>query len=118
MGFDIPHKMHSQPATEPTININKDFNPFQTTSNTASSSSGKTTENFSKAIVNNGFGTKEAKQEDWENFYTVEDQKEEEVQELVEVESIDENITSFIVKGNYILSPSKSGLMVIHSKRG
>ena len=117
MGFDIPHKMHSQPATEPTININKDFNPFQTTSNTASSSSGKTTENFSKAIVNNGFGTKEAKQEDWENFYTVEDQKEEEVQELVEVESIDENITSFIVKGNYILSPSKSGLMVIHSKR-
>jgi DNA mismatch repair protein MutL len=117
MGFDIPHEMHSQPATEPTINVNKDFNPFQTTSKTTSSSSGKTSQNFSEAIVNNGFGTKEAKQEDWENFYTVEDQKEEEVQELVEVESIDENITSFIVKGNYILSPSKSGLMVIHSKR-
>ncbi|NRA10681.1 MAG: DNA mismatch repair endonuclease MutL [Crocinitomicaceae bacterium] len=117
MGFDIPHKMHSQPAEEPTIRINKDFNPFQTSSRPTSSSSGKTSKNFSEAIVNNGFGNKEAKQEDWENFYTVEDKKEEEIEELIEVESIEENITSFIVKGNYILSPSKSGLMVIHSKR-
>jgi len=117
MGFDIPHEMRSQPAVEPTINVDREFNPFQTTTKGSSASTGKTSKNFSKAIVSKGFGTQEAKQEDWENFYTIEDQKEEPVKELVEVESIEENVTNFIVKGNYILSPSKSGLMVIHSRR-
>lgn len=118
MGFDIPHKMHSQEAIEPVIQVDRTYNPFKTTSSYSSgASSGKSSQNFSKAIVNNGFGAKEANQEDWENFYTIDDQKEEEVKELINTESIADNATNFIIKGNYILSPSKSGLMVIHSRR-
>jgi DNA mismatch repair protein MutL len=118
MGFDIPHEMRSQTPVEPTIKVNSDFNPFQTTTRPSSGgSSGSKSKDFSKAIVNEGFGTKEAKQEDWENFYTVEDQKEELVQELIEPEPTEDKASSFIIKGNYIFSPSKSGLMVIHSRR-
>lgn len=116
--FDIPHEMKSQTPIEPTIQVNQEFNPFQTTTRASSGgSSGKKIQNFSKAVVNEGFGTKEAKKEDWENFYTINEKKEEEIQELIETDEVEQKGTSFIVKGNYIFSPSKSGLMVIHSRR-
>ncbi|MBL4862097.1 MAG: DNA mismatch repair protein MutL, partial [Crocinitomicaceae bacterium] len=118
VSFDIPHEMRSQPTTEPQIRVNPDYNPFRTTTAASSTgTSGKTKDNFSKAIVSQGFGTEQAKQEDWENFYHIKEEQEEVPEEIMEVESIDENMSSFIIRGNYIISPSKSGLMVIHARR-
>ncbi|MDX2361199.1 MAG: DNA mismatch repair endonuclease MutL [Crocinitomicaceae bacterium] len=118
--FDIPHSMRSQPAIEPTINVDTEFNPFKTTSKPASGSSGsgKAKDNFSKAIVSHGFGQDTAKTKDWENFYPVEEeQKQQEVSPEIELEDVSTNLSSFIVKGSYIISPSKSGLMLIHARR-
>jgi DNA mismatch repair protein MutL len=117
MGFDIPHEMRSQSPIEPTIQVNEGYNPFQTTSRTTSNSTGKKSTNFSKAIVDKGFGSKEAKQEYWDNFYSIDEKNEVSEQTNLVHESDEDKGTQFIVKGNYILSPSKSGLMVIHARR-
>jgi DNA mismatch repair protein MutL len=118
--FDLPSGMRSQPANEPVIRVNPNYNPFDssTTSKVSSSgSTGKKSENFSDAINKHGFGTKEAKTADWENFYAIEeDSNEEEVAPLIEEEATP-GISQFLIKGNYIFTPSKSGFMVIHARR-
>ncbi len=83
-----------------------------------SAGSGKKSDNFSTAINREGFGNSTAKSEDWTNFYSIEE-------EVRSVESYPELIpqdatpgtSQYILKGNYILTPSKSGFMVIHAKR-
>lgn len=115
--FDIPHSMRSQPVSEPKIHVDEGYNPFKTTSKTTSSSSGKSKENFSKAIVNQGFGNEQAKPDDWAQFYTIEEQEEQNAEPIIELDEIAPETTSFIVKNNYIFSPSKSGLMIINAKR-
>lgn len=120
--FDIPHSMKSQPATEPTIKVNPEYNPFNSTTSRPSSGSGtgKKSENFSSAILNQGFGTQEASSQEWENFYTIEDSDDEEKEEIQPTLIPEEEAptsSGFLLKGNYILSPSKSGFMVIHARR-
>lgn len=117
--FDLPSEMKSKPISEPVIRVNPDYNPFHSTSSKPSSggSSGKKSENFSTAINKQGFGTKEAKTADWENFYSIEEvSKEEESAPLIEEETTP-GISQFLIKGNYIFTPSKSGFMVIHARR-
>lgn len=120
--FDLPMEMKSKPISEPVIRVNPDYNPFHSTSNRASTSyssgsTGKKTENFSQAINKHGFGTKEATTADWENFYAIEESTEaDEVTPLIEDET-SPGISQFLIKGNYIFTPTKSGLMVIHARR-
>ncbi len=115
--FEIPHAMRSQPAVEPQIQVNPEFNPFSTPSRSSGGSTGKTKENFSKAIKEHGFGTQEAKQEDWENFYEIKEEKVQEVTPVFEEEEMLPNYGSFLVKDSYILAPGKSGFLVIHARR-
>lgn len=115
--FEIPHAMRSQPAVEPQIAVDRDFNPFKSAPSSSGGGSGKSKENFSTAIKSQGFGTDAANHEDWENFYEI---KEEKIQEVLPVFSEDEilpNYGSFLVKDNYILAPGKSGFLVIHIRR-
>ena len=119
--FDIPSHMRSQPVNEPVIRVNPDYNPFAAQPmrplGGGSTSSGSKSENFSQAIVKHGFGTQESKTADWENFYAVnEAPKQEEVVPLIEEETT-QGISQYLIKGNYIFTPSKSGLMVIHARR-
>lgn len=113
--FDIPHAMRSQIPQEPVIQVNPNFNPF--TSNTGSSSKGVTKDNLTPAIHSQGFGNARASSADWENFYTIEDEKTEDEQARFDYEEVLSEQSTFIVKGPYIISPSKSGLMVIHIRR-
>lgn len=113
--FDIPHAMRSQIPQEPVINVNPNFNPF--TSTTSSSGKGSTKDNLTSAIHNQGFGNARASSADWENFYAIEDEKQQEEQATLDYEEPLSDQSSFIVKGPYIISPSKSGLMVIHIRR-
>ena len=115
--FDIPHSMHSQPTVEPTIHVDTAYNPFKTTAKTTSNSSGRNAENFTKAITNQGFGSEKAKAEDWQKFYTIEEETERNAEPIIELDNDASNVSSFIVKNNYIISPSKSGLMLINAKR-
>lgn len=116
--FDIPHAMRSQPVVEPQIAVNPEYNPFKSSSTSASGgSTGKTKENFSHAIKSQGFGAQEAKQEEWEDFYEI---KEEKIQDVIPVFSEDQmlpNYGNFLVKDSYILAPGKSGFLVIHARR-
>lgn len=116
--FDIPHSMRSQDPIEPSIKVNNNYNPFNSTSNASSSNSGKVKDNFSKAILDQGFGAKEASTSDWENFYPI-DEKEDSttLNAEIEFEDLKETDNKFIIKGNFIISPSKSGLMLIHARR-
>ncbi|MDG1331254.1 MAG: DNA mismatch repair endonuclease MutL [Crocinitomicaceae bacterium] len=117
--FDLPSEMRSKPINEPVIRVNPNYNPFDSNTSkvTSTGSKGKKSENFSDAINKHGFGTKEAKTADWENFYSIEDSsKEEETAPLIEEETTP-GISQFLIKGNYIFTPSKSGFMVIHARR-
>lgn len=114
--FDIPHDMKKQPAQEPVIKVNPNYNPFSG-ANAESSSSSKE-KAYTKAISSQGFGQASAKPDDWANFYTInEDQQEDKQTQIETFESTSIATDQFIVKGNFLLLPSKSGFMVIHVKR-
>ena len=112
--FDIPLSMRHQTPIEPTVRVNEDFNPFANTTKSSSNFTGKKSENHSSGISSQGFGQEKAKTGDWENFYSIEEETEKTNPDLgLEVSGQ----TAFLIKGNYIFSPSKTGLIAIHAKR-
>ncbi|GAB5418798.1 MAG: DNA mismatch repair endonuclease MutL [Crocinitomicaceae bacterium] len=116
--FEIPHSMRSQPAVEPQIAVNPEFNPFKNTSSKpGTGTTGKTKDNFSQAIKSQGFGAQEARHEDWENFYEIKEEKSQEVVPAFSEEEMLPNYGSFLVKDSYILAPGRSGFLVIHARR-
>lgn len=117
--FDIPHHMKSQTPIEPTIKVNDGYNPFDTISgNRGSKSTGKTKDNFSKAIVDQGFGNKGPSEKDWENFYKIEDNEiAADKSELFDSNEKEVYTSHFLIKGGFIITPSKSGLMMINIRR-
>ena len=113
--FEIPHSMRSQTPIEPVVRVNEKYNPFTSnTSKTSSSYSGKTAENQSSGITSHGFGQETAKTSEWENFYDIE---EEDTTDNLDLGLETKDQSTFIIKGNFIITPSKTGLMVIHAKR-
>lgn len=112
--FDLPWEMRSQPAVEPVIKVNPDYNPFKTTS--APASTVRSSDN-SPAMKQAGFGNIVPKKDDWEGFYEIEEIKEVKPQPALELESSWETRKHFISQGPFLFCPVKSGIMVIHSKR-
>ncbi len=113
--FDVPVEVRKTDPVEPQIKVNPLFNPFQ--NNTSSSTNSGKSNGMSKAIMNQGFGQTKNSEADWENFYSI---KEEEITETKELEF--ENVfeqtgNSMLVRGKYLISNCKSGLMVIDAKR-
>lgn len=113
--FDIPLSMRTQTPIEPVVKVNENYNPFTSnTSKTSSNFTGKKSESYSSGIANQGFGQEKAKTSDWENFYTIEEETESANLDLgIEVSGQ----SSYLIKGNYIFAPSKTGIMTIHAKR-
>lgn len=110
--FDIPHDMRSQPTVEPTIKVDTTFNPFQ-----SKGSSSSVKKDHSSAIRSQGFGVEIPKKEDWDNFYQIEeDTNAHSKTTLIDEESI-EKTKSYVVKNNLLMTPSKSGFLLIHTKR-
>lgn len=111
--FDLPWEMQHKPIIQPTIQVNPSYNPFHSSSSvTKSISNGN-----SPALSNAGFGQNNISTSEWDNFYGINNIKEE--NENIEIEfdqEIDES-KDFIYHGNFIISSLKSGLLVIHSKR-
>ena len=114
MGFDLPYDMIDKPVVEPKITINPNYNPFNTSSATITKS---VSSGMSNAIKNNGFGATKHKTEDWDNFYNIEEIKESKDEFPTLDIDIEEVKKDFIVKGNLMLFPTKSGFLVLHTTR-
>ncbi len=113
--FDLPLSMANQQPIEPIIRVNENYNPFNNVSSSPQKSSRQS--NFSQAIRAQGFGNKEINQEDWMNFYAIkEEEKEIEIKDLG-LEFEENNKKQYIVRGNYLITSCKSGLMLIHHRR-
>lgn len=114
--FDLPYNMHSQPAVEPQIQVNPNYNPFKTETN---NSKGNSYSSSNKAVNNAGFGSNQSTQQDWANFYNIDDveEKAEEEQQQIELEEDPAQFSQFILRSPYIFFPTKTGLMVVHGKR-
>ena len=110
--FDIPSSLRKTDPVEPQIVVNPNFNPFQTTNTTEKSNGGT----FSEAMKNQGFGGENPSEKDWANFYSI---KEEEKIENLELEFREEleSDQNFLIRGKYLISNCKSGLLIIDVKR-
>lgn len=113
--FDLPYDMISQPAVEPKINFNPNYNPFASDTKTTETKSSYATAN--KALNSFGFGSQEFKQSDWADSYAIEEEEEEEAQQKIEVEEVAEKLDQYIVRSPFVIFPTKTGLMVMHGKR-
>ena len=114
--FDIPYDTYKKPVVEPKININPDYNPFNVSTSKTSSSGIKS--GMSDAIRNSGFSNKEFSKDDWSSFYEIEDVPTQQPQTLdFEYNAAEEKHTDILIKGNFIINTTKSGLMFIHARR-
>jgi DNA mismatch repair protein MutL len=109
--FEVPLSFRNQPPTEPVIKVNPEFNPFQSYAN-----SSKITSSNSSAIKSQGFGQTIPTEDDWKNFYSLEKDKEIESNSLIPLEEL-KSVKEYLLKDRYILTPTKSGFMVIDRKR-
>ncbi len=113
--FDLPLSMKDQPAYEPEIKVNTEYNPFQETSS-SSTSSGSSSKNYTSAIKSAGFGKEmNFDQKDWENFYSI--KEEETVVQNCQISDLFTDDISYIVKGNYLVIPAENGFLMIHARR-
>ena len=115
--FDIPFSMKNDIPVEPTIKVNTNYNPFNSTT-AASKSGGSSSYGFTKAIQSEGFGNKETTPGDWTNFYAIKEEPLVE-QKTNEIE-FNENLEiskDYILRGNFIITTCKSGLLAIHYRR-
>jgi DNA mismatch repair protein MutL len=120
--FDLPLSFIGTPAVEPTIRVDKNYNPFNVPRN--SGTGGNNNKSFSTAINNSGFGHQETTEtQNWEQFWntgnadlTMITETEQEIQqELIEIDETPAG--PFILKGTFIVSAIPSGLMLIYYRR-
>jgi DNA mismatch repair protein MutL len=72
---------------------------------------------MSKGIMNQGFGHTKNSDADWENFYSIKEEEITETNEIVFESDLQQTGKSILVRGKYLISNCKSGLMVIDAKR-
>ena len=109
--FDLPYSMKNQPIVEPEIKVNPMYNPFQ-------SNSGKGSGNgFTKAVRAQGFGNNTASPQDWENFYSIEDEVKNEQGLLIESEEETHESKESLIKDKYLITTCRSGLLMIDIQR-
>jgi len=109
--FEVPLSYRNQPPTEPIIKVNPEFNPFQSYSNGNKTSSGLT-----PAMKSQGFGQAVPKEEDWNNFYSIDEEKKSESIPLIPEDEF-KIVNEYLSKDRYVLTPTKSGFMIIDRKR-
>ena len=120
--FDIPYDMKFQPAVEPQIKFNSNYNPFKTSS---SSSSGairtKADSDYAnKSLQSFGFGKQDVSPDAWKNFYQIDDEESADQQgELLESEIMDATIDmdALLIFQQLAVLPLNNQLWVIHIDR-
>ena len=107
--FDIPNALRKSDPIEPQIVVNPTYNPFQTTVH-PSSKTGSSTNNYSTALQQEGFGSTPPSPEDWQQFYQIEHQTptDNPIDFSAELEA-----KQFLLHDKYLISPTKSGFLII-----
>jgi len=117
--LDIPYSLRNKPSKMPTIEVASDFNPFQEKSNTKSSFS------------TNKHYKKNSEQAHWESLYVglndknsvqiIQTEQEQILESLFQEENSEEYTENFVktyqIHRKYIVSPIKSGVILIHQQR-
>ena len=116
--FDIPNEMKNQTPVEPTIKVDESYNHFNTTTSKTSGSSSYKSNGYTPAMkAAAGFGNKEVNPNDWKEFYDIKEEKEETEEKELSLEIEENTNKNYILKGNFIFTSGKSGLITIQYKR-
>ncbi len=108
--FDVPLSQRNEAPKEPEIKVNTSYNPFS-----AFEKSKKADSNKSEALNKQGFGQKTSPK-DWQNFYEIKEDQANENRSLIK-ETDDYVQQDFLIRERYIITNSKSGILIIDSKR-
>jgi len=113
-GLETPYEYSKKTPVAPTIDVDRDFNPFQ--------------EKPKQGNIN--FPFKREQTPKWESLYvglhqdekashtnTIEFESDEVTGKLFESDKTDKENTTFQLQNKYIISPIKSGMMIIHQQR-
>jgi len=115
--FDLPLSFLGTPAVEPTIRVDKTFNPFDPPKQAATSSS----KAFTTAMNNVGFGKSPvSEKQPWEHFWNTSDDVLPELEpEAEQTSMVVEGIPSgpFLIKGTFIVAAIQEGILLIHFRR-
>jgi DNA mismatch repair protein MutL len=115
--FDLPLSFLGTPAVEPTIRVDKTYNPFDPPKPAQSSSS----KAFTSAMNNVGFGkVSGGEKQPWEHFWNTSDEVLPELEPEVEQTSLSIHETPagpFLIKGTFIVTAIQEGLLLIHFRR-
>ncbi|MBU3658581.1 MAG: DNA mismatch repair endonuclease MutL [Flavobacteriales bacterium] len=118
--FDVPSSVRKSEPVAPYIEVNPNFNPFQSTSPSSNAKGGSS--GFSTAMKNVGFGSDAPTTMDWENFYKIKEEEAPiEAQKIDFEETIEETVVeqtdNLLIRSKYIITNCKSGLLLIDYKR-
>ena len=108
--FDVPHSQKNTEPKEPEIKVNPSYNPFSSFEKKDISH-----EKNSTALNNQGFG-RDHSPKDWENFYEIKDGTTNKQNQLID-EDPQYFKQDFLIRERYIITNSKSGVLIIDSKR-
>ena len=108
--FDVPLSQRNEAPKEPEIKINTLYNPFTRHKKVEKSDRSK-----SDALNKQGFGQKSTSK-DWQNFYEIKENIEQENHLLLQ-ETNNQFKQDFLIRERYIITNSKSGILIIDSKR-
>lgn len=115
--FDLPLSFLGTPAVEPTIRVDKTYNPFDPPKPAQSSSS----KAFTSAMNNVGFGQSAVNEKQpWEHFWNTSDEVLPELEPEAEQTSLSIHETPagpFLIKGTFIVTAIQEGLLLIHFRR-
>ena len=115
--FDLPLSFLGTPAVEPTIRVDKTFNPFDP----PKQSSGSSSKAFTTAMNNVGFGKSPVtEKQPWEHFWNTSDDVLPELEpEAEQTSMVVEGIPSgpFLIKGTFIVAAIQEGILLIHFRR-
>ncbi|MEJ6589695.1 MAG: DNA mismatch repair endonuclease MutL [Crocinitomicaceae bacterium] len=108
--FDVPLSHKNEIPVEPEIKVDPSYNPFST----FESKKGTGTSS-NKALNNQGFG-KNSDAKEWEDFYAIREEKNTSQHALIE-EKEEYRGNKYLIRGRYILSNVKSGILIIDTYR-
>ena len=111
--FEVPSELRKSDPIAPQILVNPSYNPFQSTVHRALISNGGS-KNYSSALQQEGFGSTPPSPEDWQQFYQIEEQAPTQNQQIFAEEAA---AKQFLLHDKYLVSPTKSGFMIIDIRR-
>lgn len=119
--FDLPLSMQHAIPVEPQIKVDPTYNPFQVESRQSGfgGSSSGTGKAFSNALNSAGFGA--GANSSWDDFWNPEEAEagnlEEQQQAMLPVDDQEIPKGPFLIKGSFIISTIKEGILLIHYRR-